>query len=351
MLFYIINLICICVCMYIFRKKKNIMYNLVTVWLILLSGCRGVGVGADYDSYQRYFEIYSRLSWRDVLTYDLEPGYALLNKIVSALWGDYQVLLFICAIFSIIGVVHYIKNNSNHPIFSIWIYITMMSYQSTFTRLRQAIAISFVLFAYEYAKKRDFKKFLLLILVATSFHSTAIFMLIIYPILNKKISMKAFLAICFGVVALIIGGPYYGNLINTFLSFVKYSKYIGTQSGEGEVLLCVYIIITIFVFVSGNYRLKNKEILNENELVIVRLINFSVLTVVIQALALNLSIINRMAGYFSIPMMLLLPNVLDLYKKEDRKIITMVMILLFFVVYLYFLNGGASQTVPYSFFK
>ena len=183
MLFYIVNLFFISLTAYVLRKNKRLMYSVIFIWLFTLGALRGEGVGADYYGYKSYFEIFSKLKWFSSYA-SIERGYILLNKIISIFTDNYQWLLVVCSFLSLIGVIYFVKKQAFFPIVSIWLYISMGYYQATFTRLRQAIAISVVLIAYKYAQEKKFWKFILLIILASLFHRTALIAVLIYPFLH-----------------------------------------------------------------------------------------------------------------------------------------------------------------------
>ena len=141
MVFCLINLIgiiCLALC---FRKKSNLQWKIVFIGLFFLSAFRAEGMGADYYSYEK---LYKAFLAGDYLGY--EPLYIMLNIICSH-FGGYRVVVVTVAALSLMGPIRYIKKNSAMPILSLWLYISMGFYLWTFTIYRQAIAISFALFA------------------------------------------------------------------------------------------------------------------------------------------------------------------------------------------------------------
>ena len=91
MLFYIIYLFSVYAIMYFLRKKKTLMFFACFLCLFLLLALKGEGMGADYEPYRRYFELYKNLDFKSILSVDvIESGYVLLTVVVGKIGGGYH---------------------------------------------------------------------------------------------------------------------------------------------------------------------------------------------------------------------------------------------------------------------
>ena len=342
MLFYIVNLFLISLTACVLRKNKRLMYIVIFIWLFMLGALKGEGVGADYYSYKSFFEIFSRAEWFSSYA-DVERGYILLNKIISIFTNNYQWLLAVCSFLSIIGVIHFIKRNASFPIISIWLYISMGFYQSTFTRLRQAIAISIVLIAYKYAQEKKFWKFIFLIILASLFHRTALIAVLIYLFLHEKRISKqknSRLSLFFPhtqSVTSLFSAP----LIRSMVSYLGYSRYADLKPGSGGSLLLVYFLVFCYVWFLF---MRSEEINPKLQLLTL----LAVGSVVCQSFALTITILNRLGEFLSIPMFIMLPNTAKAFEKKSQSIVIIIMMILSFAFYVYSLSN-MNGTVPYKF--
>lgn len=352
MVFYIINLFALSIVVYLNRKKRVRVCKIIFIWLFLVAALRGSGVGADYYSYKRYYTAFSNMEFHDILRFSMEKGYILLNKFIGTFKLDYQWLLAICSFMSLFGVVLFINDNSEFIATSLWLYICMGYYQSTFNRLREAIAISFVLIAYRYVTEKNLKRFLLFIFIAAMFHYTALVALLIYPLMQIKIKRQYIIFLIGMLVLVFIFRERLFNLaVNISKLFGYIDRYFGRDmSGEGGNLLVVYsllfIIISLLIFLySTSEKERYKDILSSNQMIYI----CSILTVVFQTLALTFAILNRIAAYFAIPMFILLPNLIkQRFEVKSQFAIRLAIMSISLIYYIYIMSLGTSGTIPYT---
>lgn len=340
MAFYIFNLFALSGVLLLLKDRKQ-KISFAFLWLFLLSACRNVAVGEDNANYMRYFGWYSDISWKDSF-FQQEGGYWLLNKVINYFGGTFQILLLVCAALSMLGVCYFIYKYSYYPGLSVWMYITFLGYQSTMTRLRQAIAISIVLIAYHFAKNKKLLVFCLLIVLASMFHITAIVAIVVYPFMDKKVSQK-FIGIAFGTITLLyITRNYVFILIRFIMNTTRYSHYQTSSEGGGEFqLLLIAAMLTVIMFVAYKYRdtIRNKDFST--------LFNYAVFALMFQIFALVIGIFNRLANYFYIPLVILLPNVIVVFEKRQRVLVAMLLLLLSLLSYIFMFYYSDSSVMNY----
>lgn len=352
--FYVINLFLFIFCLICTRRKSKYMWTIAFTWLFLLGALRGEGVGADYGSYEIYFNFFGKNSWQSSLAWGIEPGYVLLCKIVYLFGGTYQVLLAVCSFISLLGIVSFIKRFSNQPILSMWLYITFLFYQSTYTRLRAAIAISIILFSVQYVMDRKPVKFLICIVLAVCFHTTALCSIVLYFIYNIKVNGKTILV----TILLTTGVLVFGNSIlsGIFTIFDQYdSKYNNSDIVAGDGLNMLFVIFAIFIFICfGSYRIENarnyRNIDKTKSMRVFLLFPVTSIWLMCQAMALNFNLFSRVGDYFGVMTILLLPNIIEyLFVQNSKKIAIVIICILSLMYYIYLLSLGGSGTVPYIF--
>ena len=125
--------------------------------------------------------------------------------------------------------------------------------------MRQWAAMSIVFYSYKYIRKKELKKYLLLILIASLFHKTALLMIFLYILQNINISKK--------VHILLFGISFFFEKIFVFIIFnikipiISYYKgYIIEKIGLGGakmyyIILGIYIILLLhFLFLKKRER-------------------------------------------------------------------------------------------------
>ena len=85
------------------KKTKNITISVFFLMFIIMLALRNVSCGVDLSNYKMYFDSAHRLSWQDLFQ-DIEPGYCVLEKLVSYLTQDFNVFLAIVAIICLLPI-------------------------------------------------------------------------------------------------------------------------------------------------------------------------------------------------------------------------------------------------------
>ncbi len=345
MIFYVSYLCFVCAVMYVLRKRENLMFAACFLCLLFLIALKGEGMGADYEAYERYFQLYRNLGLREIFQdTDIEKGFVMLIAVVGRLGGEYQGLIVLCGVLSLGGVVFFMKKYAYDPVLSVWLFITFGGYEHLFTRMRQSIALSVILIAYHFAAEKKFWKYLLLVLLAAFFHKTAWIALPLYPVFQWKLSREK--AVGVGgllLLVLICKGPFMELIFRVMPEYAQ--KYRNMNFGsDGRTLLLLYLVMGIFVFLFVLHRKKQMEIKSMRLLV-----HTAWLTVLMQMLALEFPLWGRMVEYFSLPFLILFGNTIkECIKPDEKRFVRMVTYGVPLLMYLYLIQTS-QWMVPFRF--
>lgn len=330
----------------IVRNKRRI-FRLVLFsmgMLVLIVGLRSEEMGVDLSSYLPSFTRLNNYSWNHIILMDsylnYEKGYVVFNKIVGSISDNYHFFLFICAAISLIPIGNLIYRNSKNPLLSIFVYAALPTFLTTFSALRQAIAIGITVLAFEFIKRRKIVPFCLLILLAVCFHSSAIVVLIAYPLYWWKPGKK------WGTVSVIALPVIYIIRFPLFSLLSKVFKKSASVDNNGALtLFLVFTLIYIFCLFFGN---RKNESTNG-------LMNLFWTACAVQAMGGVNSIVIRVGYYFMTYLTLLLPEVFDDMKKRmepsQRRILLLITEMCFIAYGLYAIrHGGWAESYPYAFF-
>lgn len=139
--------------------------------------------GTDWDSYYNYFYL-MQSSFEKAF---MEPGFSWLCHI-NSIYLNYTWHLGIIAFLSIVPVAIRIRDYSPFPLFSLLIWFCVV-FAHIFA-VRQMVAVSLFVFAWKYIEERRLVPFLCLIVLAATFHLTALVAIPIYFLWNKHIPAK-----------------------------------------------------------------------------------------------------------------------------------------------------------------
>lgn len=153
---------------------------------------RSINVGNDTDQYTFIFNKISRTN--DIQLFikssRLEAGYIYLNKFLSMICDHPQILFIVTGAFTAFSFGRFIYKYSKLPWMSAYMFLTLQFFDLSMSGVRQILSIAILLFSYDFIINRKFFKFLLVVLLATTIHTSAIMFLIIYPL--AKFRMKKF---------------------------------------------------------------------------------------------------------------------------------------------------------------
>lgn len=165
--------------------------------LCIFMAIREKTVGVDTKFYCYVFNQFSKIPWNRIFTaktyateaatwtFDFEPGYRLYNKILSCFSDKEQFITIGNSVVIFILLYRLIVKNSPNYLLSVWLYITLGVYQTEMNVARNAIAILLVYNAFQFIEQRQWKKYVLCCILASTFHMTAILFLPVYWIIHK----------------------------------------------------------------------------------------------------------------------------------------------------------------------
>ena len=152
-------------------------YILASCILLIIAVIR-FDVGWDYRSY------YTILDEKILAGYIRFEPLCLLLSLIAMHFEMPELFFILSSIIIYTTTFIAFKKFSVSPSLSLIVYLGLF-YLISLSIIRQALAISICLYAYKYVISRNFRKFILCIIIATLFHYSAIISLIIYPIFHK----------------------------------------------------------------------------------------------------------------------------------------------------------------------
>lgn len=237
------------------REGRETNFRILWAVFVLIAGL-SYHVGGDSIGYEIVFNDYRRVkSFSDMYDGNLlenskEPFWVLLNIFFSRVFGDFQFLKFAIALFFNSTVFWFIKKHSQRPFFSIMLYAVMMGLHLNFQVLRESVAISFFLIAFDklLGENRNYLQYYLFVIVAFLFHRFAFAMLVVplFFLINMKWWYYVVLA------AFLFAGPKVNELmINSGLFLLddsistSFEKYLSSDEYQIENLSIFGILHTI----------------------------------------------------------------------------------------------------------
>lgn len=216
-------------------RNNRFFYLLPTIILVLLAGLR-YHTGYDYLSYQNIYE--SINNFNDIFKLNIEIGFLFINWGLKFIIDNFQVFIFVVAFFSVILKSKFLKKYSEYAVIPLLYYFSFYFLVRDMGQMRQALSVGILIWSIPYIYKRDFWKFLSIVLLASSIHFTSIIFLICY-FFNKiklnipKIIILILLSLLFSIIDLKIILEYLFENIFNFLPYShKIPNYINNKPDE-----------------------------------------------------------------------------------------------------------------------
>ena len=325
------------------KKYNNLFIAIALISLIVVSGFR-YNVGTDY--YQ-YAEIYTVFAPDVVISEAEEPGFMALCKFLTNYSMDPQLMFLVTSIITNVLIVFTIKKYSTKFELSMFLYITTFVYYSTMNGLRQWIASAIIFSGYKYLLNRDFKKYIIFILIASTMHSSALIMIPVYFVVNNKTFSKKNLMIVIGFVLATLFYSQFTDILFSIIGNTSYGHYEEVMGAGGNGVNPMRVAVYLAPLLVSLIYYKRVNPTGDKKIDI--MINLCILDTLIWMLAMNNIFFARLTFYFDLYFLFLIPRVVCIGDKDINRLAYCVIVCGYFVFSYMLLISGDSWIIPYTF--
>lgn len=349
------------------RKMNNKFWILIlTIPLFIIVAFRSQFVGNDTLNYYGSFTTVSQESFFSETVSRLEIGYVYCIRTISLLGFDYLGFQIITTAFVYFSLARFIYKYSSNYAMSMFCFVTLNMFAQTMNISRQYIAIAILTYSISFILEKKPIKFSIVVFIATLFHTTSLIFLIIYYLVNVKLTkMKKLIIIIVGI-SISIGFDFVIGILSKF--FGVYEGYLSGEYFETEGKIAVYFLLMIYFsfFLLGTAvgygkdRNKNNDgtaticVTNQRRINKERLYYVAILiTLVLGIIGLNTSIMSRLVSYFFIFFLVYIPDVLKVIKEKNiRFIVTNAIVVGLFLYYMIIMIFRPQWTgvIPYTWY-
>lgn len=333
---YIVFIVVIFLLLCKVKKEKYNLYDMIVILiLILFSGLR-YGIGTDYILYEKMYLNNSLAVSRT------GNGYYYLSLLLFEIFPNSAFpLFFLISLITCIGLYIFCRKNSINPALSIFLFITLGYYTTSFNIFRQMLSVSLFLLGYTYFDTKKIMSFIFLVL-STLMHNVAviaIIVLIFVKIYKKIINTK--LILIAGLIGFILYSYVFPIVINKVPSLSIYLNQTSYQSGVGTYLMILVYFIFFIVICMNKKRIVNLSEKNKE------FINLFSLGFIIMIFGMKNILFMRLSYYLNIFIILLIPELYNLYKLKNKKVEKLMLyscFILYFIIFVY----SFGEVVPYK---
>lgn len=202
------------------KLSSQILNGLAAVMLICIAGLR-YETGGDWDTYTLLFNKFppfSRLIGRPAEFADIsvEEGFVLLCAFVKSLGGTVQHLFFVVTFINITLIASVASKYTKYPVVALLCYYGILYFNLEMIYIRQATAVALCFFALQYIPSKRIIPYMVIVLLACTFHRVAALMIPLYFLLNIKLPSWVYLAVVgVGAVMMLANIPWIQTIFLT----------------------------------------------------------------------------------------------------------------------------------------
>lgn len=280
-------------------------------------------------------------SWESILSIIQGSGkdkvFYVMTNILRGLLGDhYRAYLGVIAGFCLTCVITVYRKHSSNFFVSVFLFIASGEFVMwTHNGMRQFIAVSMVFAATDLLLKKKYLPYALIVLIASSFHGSALIMIpVILVVQGKAWNMKA-IAMVLAILAIASSTDILNTLLLSVMENTQYSNDVDAILATGGTNALRVLVFAIPPLMALLFR---RELMALNVPLINLATNMSVVSLGVYIISMFTSgiYIGRMPIYFSLYNYLLLPWLVErFFEKSSSKLIYLAVIGCYMGYYYY----------------
>ena len=210
------------------NRQESVLF-VIMMALTLFVGTRDVTAWSDTLVYQKAFYDTNPLgtfSFSDrVLGYS-EKGFILLGALVKTFTSNSTVYFIFIALLTYLALYADLKRYGIFPLIGLCVYLSRFMAGREMVQIRSALAIPIIIWGFQYVRKNEYWKCFLTILIAYSFHTSAVIALPMLLFNKFKLSKTQ---IYLGLILSFIVAGAFGGVIRNFVSTSDFINEMATS--------------------------------------------------------------------------------------------------------------------------
>lgn len=300
-------------------------YLFLLVGVFLFVGGFRFRVGTDYGAYAgSYTGTFEEILFR-IVNFD-EPIIYIISSLCRIIWNEGIFVIFVENAITVLLVIKGIRDYETESyVLPLMFYVMYCGWTFSFNGIRQAMAGALI---FAFSKRQDGQfwiiKYIVICIVAFLIHKSAIFMLPILILANRKIDFKQVLII----LGVAYACPYLGEFALDFMDTSLNTEYAAHSVNT------IRVIVSMAPAVLGI--LSDSDFKKENAF----LMNMAFLNAFITFTTRNSALMYRFSSYTVMYLMLFIPKCANIFTEQSKKLYKVLVGVLFFLYFAYEINSG-----------
>jgi hypothetical protein len=168
-----------------FKALRILFYIFCSLSVFAFAAFRTAGVGADDLAYIRIFDSIrsDELSFENLVKsyteYGVEPLFYIVNVFIGLVGDEYTYLFFYVALISVGISAHRYYLLSPVPLLSLILFFSHTFLYRDINQIRAAIAAAIALYLIEFVQRKDFLRFIIVVVLCACFHVASVALLLL----------------------------------------------------------------------------------------------------------------------------------------------------------------------------
>ena len=326
------------------QQALNKVYLTVIFSILFLLAALRLEVGNDYWTYVVTCHEIAENGY--VVT---EPGYNFVVKALYLISGkeDYLLMFAVFAFATTFIFMKSIYNQADNFALGFFLFIALGIYFRSFNTVRYYFALAITLYSFRYVLKKEYIKFIILILFAALFHKSVLVVIPLYIIANrtlKKWQIMIFALVC---ASFLVGKDFYMQIALKLYPSYQNTPYLNETGGITDnifsIIRCVAVLVLCFICYKETIKDSKENIFY---------FNLNLMAIALYTCCSFIPLLSRFGYYLVTSHILLIPNVIcrveDKKKKRIILIFTVFIAIMYFLLFLKTASADGIRVLPYK---
>ncbi|MBQ9150944.1 MAG: EpsG family protein, partial [Clostridia bacterium] len=213
--------------------------------LFCLLAFRDVTCGTDLVRYEGKFSQAGATTWPDVFRSEEDVGYYVFQKLIRSATDHFEVYLAVVAALSLVSLWLFYRKESESPLLTIALFLTVAPFTMYFSGLRQILAMALAVPAWYCAKHKKWLLFLAAVLLTATLHRSGFVIVLLYPLYHVRITKKWLLFLAPAWLAVLVFNK---PIFTWMIRLMGENEYEVSDTGAYTVLLLL-LLFTAYSFI------------------------------------------------------------------------------------------------------
>lgn len=293
--------------------------------LVVVAGLRN-NIGDTYV-YRNIYET-NEFTWEYIQS-QKDIGFGVLQMLLKNFSDDAQLLIFVTAFITNVLIVIVLYKYTKLFEISMFVYIASGMYLVSMNGIRQYLAAAIIFAATKYLFDGSFKRYLLTVLLASTFHQSAFVLIPIYFIVRREAWTKTSALLILSSVLIVLGYNQFSELLFSLLGEGGYGEYRDFNEGGANIIRVGVSAAPLILAYLGRERFR--ELFPKSDYIV----NLALLGLIFMVIASQNWIFARFSIYFDLYNLILISWVVHLFTKKDQKFIYYTILVCYFIFFIY----------------